>query len=360
MKNSIGTSIILTVFGESHGKAVGVVIDGLTPGLEVSDELIKEALTKRRPLNNETQRKELDNYEILSGVYNGYTTGTPLCLIVYNENNKNSDYDEWRNLARPSQVDYSAYCKYHGYEDYHGSGHFSGRVTAGIVASAAILRQALEKKGIYIGSHILSFGKKQDQKFNGTLAELQSLKEKDIPFLQLSKEDFDEEIKKALLNNDSIGGQIETEIIGLPAGVGEPWFDSLESKISQALFGIGGIKGIDFGLGFEQTNQFGSRVNDEFYLEKGKIKTKTNNSGGLNGGITNGMPVLFKVAVKPTASISKKQKTVNFVELKEAELELIGRHDPAFVRRLCIVIDSLISFIIADMLVLRYGTDYLK
>ena len=361
MKNSIGTSIILTVFGESHGPAVGAIVDGLAPGIEINYEEIDKMLLRRRPNGlTDTSRVEIDEYQFLSGVYNGKTTGTPLCVIIPNKDIKGADYDSWRGLARPNHADYSGYMKYHGFEDYHGSGHFSGRVTAGIVVIGAILKTALKKKGILIGSHILKCGKVEDIHFEGKNEEIESLENKFIPTLNNIEKDIEKEILKAKEANDSIGGLIETMVIGHPAGVGEPWFDSVESLISQAMFAVGGVKGIEFGDGFKMANAHGSEVSDNFNIKNGKIVTKTNHSGGINGGITNGMPIIFTVAIKPTSSIGKEMETVDFIKNEEATLKLVGRHDPSIVRRVNVVIEAMTAIVMADLLAQRYGTDYLR
>ena len=357
MKNTFGTSVCTTVFGESHGPAIGVVIDGLSPGIEVDTELINKQLKKRRPSGKtDTPRVENDNYEILSGVFNGKTTGTPIAIVIPNENTKSKDYNY--GVARPSHADYTAYMKYHGYEDYRGGGHFSGRVTAGLVAGGAIAISALKKLGINIGTHILSCGDAKDTSFNNIEKEISLLEDKSFPVIDdKSEEKITNAILKARESNDSIGGKIETAITGVPAGVGEPWFDSVESILSHALFSIGGIKGIEFGIGSDFAAMLGSEANDSFEYENGEVVTTTNNNGGINGGITNGMPIIFKCTVKPTPSISKEQNTVNFITKENATLEIKGRHDPAIIRRICVVVDSVCALALCDILAQKYGTD---
>ena len=357
MKNTFGTSVCTTVFGESHGPYIGVVIDGISPGLEVDVEFISKQLKKRRPGGKtDTPRVENDNFEIISGVFNGKTTGTPITIIIPNENTKSKDYNY--GIARPSHADYTAYMKYHGYEDYRGGGHFSGRVTASLVAGGAIAISALKMLGINIGTHILTCGDTCDTSFKDIENEIKLLEEKDFPVI---KEESEEKIIKAILsareNGDSIGGKIETAILGLPAGIGEPWFDSLESILSHALFSIGGIKGVEFGIGSDFARVNGSVANDKFKVENGKIITETNNNGGINGGITNGMPVIFTCTVKPTPSISKSQETVNFLTMENTKLEIKGRHDPAIIRRICVVVDSVCALAVCDIIAQRYGTD---
>lgn len=357
MKNTCGNSVSLTLFGESHGKAIGAVIDGLAPGITVSEDNIKRLLSRRRPDGaTSTPRIEKDSFEILSGVFGGKTTGTPIAIVIPNENTKSSDYTY--GIARPSHADYSAYCKYHGFEDYRGGGHFSGRITAALVAAGAIFIDALEGIGIKLGTHILSCAGISDRCFDDAAMDVESLKNSDFPVLSAESADaITKEILSAREKGDSVGGITQSAVIGLPAGLGEPWFDSVEGVLSKALFAIGGIKGVEFGLGFGFNTKSGAQVNDAFEIKNGKIATKTNNNGGINGGITNGMPVIFQCAVKPTPSVSIEQNTVNFVENTELLHSIKGRHDPAIIRRICPVIDSVSALVLCDMLALRYGTD---
>ena len=362
MRNTMGNSISLTVFGESHGEAVGVVIDGLCAGIRIDDEKIKSALARRRPnAKTDTARVEPDQYKIISGVFNGRTTGAPITIIVPNINVKSADYEKDAMLARPSHADYTAHVKYNGFEDYRGGGHFSGRVTAGIVCAGAIFESALENLGIYVGSHILSCKDSFDREFCDFYSDIKQLKGAEFPALdEKAKESIISEIIKAKENADSVGGVIETAIIGLEAGLGEPWFDSFEGQLSKALFSIGGIKGVEFGLGFGFAKANGSTANDQFAVLDGAVKTLSNNNGGINGGITNGMEVLFRCAVKPTPSIYKEQKTINMSSLENANLSIKGRHDPAIIRRICPVIDAISAFVVCDFLAIKHGTDVFR
>ena len=360
MSNSIGKSIVLTLFGESHGPYIGVVLDGLTAGIKINEEFINSQLAKRRPSGNiETARVEKDKYEIISGVFNGYTTGAPLCIIIPNENTKSSDYDKTYGIARPSHADYVAHMKYNGFEDYRGGGHFSGRLTAAIVAAGAICLDVLKKKDITIGTHILRCGNVQDTPFTNVKEEIEIVNNRMFPVISDVEEKMADEIFKAKMDEDSIGGIIQTAINNLPVGLGEPWFDSFEGVISNAMFSIGGIKGVEFGAGFGFADLVGSTANDAFEYKNGKVITTSNNNGGINGGITNGMPVIFNAAVKPTPSISKQQQSINFIKQEDSCLELVGRHDPAIIRRICIVVTSLVAIVVCDQLVQRYGQDYL-
>ena len=327
MKNTFGQSVAITLFGESHGAAVGAVIDGLAPGIEVDTEFIKSQLARRRPSGKtDTPRVENDNFQILSGVFNGKTTGTPITIVIPNENTKSGDYSY--GVARPSHADYTAYMKYHGSEAYRGGGHFSGRVTAALVAAGAIALSVLKKHGIHIGTHIWTCGRVVDKMFEDTDSienAILSLQGKAFPvILDEVAEQIQGEILYASQKNDSIGGWIETAITGVPAGVGEPWFDSVEGVLSHALFSIGGIKGVNFGRGVGFHSLFGSDANDAFRYEKGQVVTATNNNGGINGGITNGMPIIFNCAVKPTPSISKEQETVNFLTAENTTIKITG------------------------------------
>lgn len=334
MKNTFGNSISVTLFGESHGPAIGVVLDGLAAGMDVNEEVIADFLSKRRPSSElETARREEDHFQILSGVFNGKTTGTPLAIMIPNEDTRSKDYTY--GPARPSHADYAAFCKYHGFEDYRGGGHFSGRLTAALVAAGGILIPALEKKGMQIETHIVRCG-------------------------GVSDGDFDEPIRKAAADNDSVGGVTQTTITGLPSGLGEPWFDSVESELSHILFSVGGVKGVEFGSGFALADMRGSEANDPLRInDAGEVYTETNHNGGINGGITNGMPVVFRCAIKPTASIAQNQKTIDFQKQENMEFCVTGRHDPAIVRRACPVIDSVTAIVAADLLTMRFGTDYL-
>lgn len=361
MKNTIGNSITMTVFGESHGPAIGVVLDGLTPGLRVDKEFISRQLSLRRPSGRtDTARVEKDEFTILSGEYQGYTTGTPLTIVIPNENTRSGDYDSLRARPRPSHADYTAQMKYHGFQDPRGGGHFSGRVTAAIVAAGAICLQALEEKGIKIGTHILSCGTVKDVSFSDFNAEIDNLGNKTFPVISDVESAMIEQITSAAAQGDSVGGVIQTAITGVPAGVGEPWFDSLEGVISRAVFAVGGIKGIEFGLGFGFSHKYGSQANDNFCMHDGKVATQSNNNGGINGGISNGMPIVFNMAVKPTPSIARTQQTVDMETGEQVELNIKGRHDPAIIRRICIVVTSLLAVVMCDVLAQRFGTDYLK
>lgn len=353
--------MILTLAGESHGPAICAVLDGLAPGIPVDEAFIARQLSLRRPQGpSDTPRCEADEFKVVSGVFNGFTTGAPLCILIPNEDVRGDDYDALHGLARPSHADFTAHHKYAGFEDYRGGGHFSGRITAGIVAAGAVALTALGAKGIRVGTHILSCGRVKDREFVDFEKDIDALDGKAFPVLDEIGDKMEERILAARARRDSVGGVVQTAVTGMPVGVGEPWFDSLEGVLARALFSIGGIKGVEFGSGFALCDMFGSQANDAFVLKDGRVRTETNHSGGINGGLSNGMPIVFNCAVKPTPSISRVQKTVDFLTGEEAVLRLRGRHDPAIVRRVCIVVTSLTAIVLCDMLALRYGTDYLR
>ncbi len=362
MKNTFGNSITLTIFGESHGISVGAVIDGLAPGIDVDTEYIDKLLSLRRPSGNiSTSRTEPDEYTIESGVFNGKTTGTSICIRIPNTDTKSKDYSDTRWLARPSHADYTANCKYHGFEDYRGGGHFSGRITAAIVVAGAILLPALNKKGIKIGTHIKKCAGILDRDFSGDVFnEIDGLFNKNFATLddKVGSEMIDA-INMAKSEGNSVGGVLETIIVGVDAGIGEPMFDTVEGLIAHALYAIPGIKGVEFGAGFSIADMTGKQANDSFFMDCDTVRTKTNNAGGINGGITNGMPILFRCAVRPTPTISIEQNTIDINKKTDAILNSKGRHDPCIVHRARIVVDCITAFTVADMLCSRYGTDWL-
>ena len=361
MKNTFGNNVTLTIFGESHGPSVGCVLDGIAPGIPVDEEKIKELLSLRRPSGKiSTTRCETDEFVIQSGVFGGFTTGTPICIIIPNNDTRSSDYENVSHLARPSHADYTAHVKYRGFEDYRGGGHFSGRITAAIVAAAGILMPALNKKGIYIGTHIKNCGGLNDREFENYENDISTLLKLGFPVLDEDiSVSMQSEIEKAKSEGDSIGGILETAIVGLEAGVGEPWFDTLEGLLSHALFSIPAVKGVEFGLGFGFGDKKGSEANDPFVSENGIVATVTNNSGGINGGISNGMPIVFRTAVRPTPTIGKEQQTIDYVNLNDGVIIGKGRHDPCIAHRARIVVDAVSALVIADALATKHGTDWL-
>lgn len=362
MKNTFGNSVSITIFGESHGEAIGAILDGMAPGIAVDRDYIAYMLTLRRPNGKiSTPRQERDAFQLLSGVVNGKTTGTPITILIPNENVKSGDYAQMATVARPSHADFTAQCKYHGYQDTRGGGHFSGRITAALVAAGAICKYALEQKGIWIGTHVKRCAGISDRDFQNLQRDVESLSQKEFAVLDESAEEkMRQVILAAAAEGDSVGGILETVIIGMPAGIGEPWFDSVESMLSHMLFSIPAVKGIEFGAGFSLADIKGSEANDPMKMEHGRIITTTNNNGGINGGITNGMPIVFRTAIKPTPTIFKPQNTVDFHTMTETVLQPKGRHDPAIVHRARVVQDAAAAIVLCDALALRFGTDWLK
>ena len=425
MKNILGNVITLTVFGESHGPYIGGVIDGLPAGLKVDMEYIMKELDKRKSVSAlSTPRREADIPEFISGVRPAaedaeaaralpqyVTEGSPVAFLIRNGNTRSGDYDKLRGIALPGHADYTAEMKYDGHQDARGGGHFSGRLTAVMVAAGAILKQALEAKGIVIGSHIADLNGITDRSFvtfasvhtdapadttsacrnassdtptdtassntptdaptdansgtiamaGGTLADdLAKVNKMSFAVLDdVAGEAMQNRILAAREDRDSVGGILETAVTGLEPGIGEPLFSSIESELAKAVFSVGGVKGIEFGAGFGLAHMTGSEANDPFRIEDGKVVTTTNNNGGINGGISNGMPIIFRTVIKPTPSIGKVQDTVDFRTMENVRLEIGGRHDPAIIHRARVVIDSLTAFVLADLLCQRHGSDWL-
>ncbi|MBO6169111.1 MAG: chorismate synthase [Bacteroidales bacterium] len=363
MKNSIGTSVILTLAGESHGSMICAILDGLAPGIPVDEQFIAAQLSLRRPKGPaDTARREPDPFSIVSGVFEGHTTGAPVTILIPNGDVRSADYERNCGLARPSHADYTAHVKYDGFEDWRGGGHFSGRITAGIVAAGAIALTALERKGITVGTHILECAGVKDIPFDelDPSAQIEQVKVLEFPVLSDVREAMERRILDAKADLDSVGGIVQTAVCGFPAGVGEPWFGSVEGVIANALLSIGGIKGVEFGAGFSLAGMRGSEANDGFCVKDSRVLTSSNRSGGVNGGISNGMPLIFNAVVKPTPSIGRPQDSVDMASGAEAQLCISGRHDPAIVRRVSIVVSSLTAIVLCDLLAQHFGTDYLK
>ena len=356
MSGMWGSKIKLSIFGESHGNAIGITIDGLPAGFSIDMDKIMMEMARRAPGKSSlsTPRKESDIPEILSGYFEGKTTGTPLCAIIRNSNTKSKDYSKLKDVMRPGHADYTGAIRYKGFNDYRGGGHFSGRITAPLVFAGAICKQILEVKGIIVSAHINSIGKIKDCSFlESDISDelLNSFKEKELPLINTKLEDeMRHEILSARSSGDSIGGTIECAILGVSPGIGDPFFDSVESTLAHLMFSVPAVKGIEFGKGFDISKMRGSEANDEYYLENGNIKTKTNNNGGILGGITNGMPIIFNVAIKPTASIFKEQNAVNIVTMEETTLCIEGRHDPCIVQRALPVIEAVAAIGITELM----------
>lgn len=365
MKSTFGKNFTVSLFGESHGPAIGVVIDGLQAGLPLDLTYIRSQLDKRRAVGAlSTARQEADEFEIVSGFFNGRTTGTPLCLLIANQSTRSRDYEKTKNLLRPGHADYTAFAKYQGWQDYRGGGHFSGRLTAPLVAAGAVCRQILASHGIIIGSHLAKCAGIADASLpeepEALLAALQKLNELDFAVLDAAQgQAMQEAILAAKAQADSVGGVIETAVCGMPTGVGEPFFNSLESVLAHLLFSVPAVKGVEFGAGFALADMRGSQANDPLRIDdSGRIYTTSNNNGGINGGISNGMPIVFRTAVKPTPSIYQPQQTVDFAARANAELQIQGRHDPAIVHRARVVIDAVVAIGLVDLFCEAYGTNW--
>lgn len=351
-----GNKIKLSIYGESHGEAIGVVIDGIESGISIDMENIEKDMERRAPGRNNlsTQRKERDRPEILSGIFNGLTTGAPISVMIRNFDKHSKDYSNIKDVMRPGHADYTGYVRYNGFNDYRGGGHFSGRITAPLVFAGAFAKEILKKKGIFIGSHIKQVGEVHDESFNSLDLNKElfnELLDKELPLIDSDKIDkVKDEILSHKMNLDSIGGVIECGVVGLKAGVGNPFFDSLESTISHLAFSVPAVKGIEFGAGFDFANMKGSDANDEYYVENGEVKTYSNNNGGIIGGISNGMPIIFRVAIKPTASISKEQRSFNIKTMENESLTVVGRHDPCIVQRAAVVIEAIAAISILELI----------
>ena len=363
MKNTFGNEITITVFGESHGPAIGCVIDGLPSGFKVDMDRIANDMEQRRAVGSiSTGRKEADETEILSGIKDGMTEGTPVAIMIRNTNVRREDYDALRYLARPSHADYAAEIRYKGFQDASGGGHFSGRLTAPITAAGSILRQMLEKKGILIGSHINNLHGIEDDPLLEHEIEttLRNLNAKQFAVINdETGEQMKKAIEKAREEQNSLGGILETAVIGIEAGIGEPIFDSVESRLSSALFSIPAVKGVSFGAGFGFAEMTGREANDRFTVWHKGIATITNHNGGINGGITNSMTIRFNTVIKPTPSIGLEQTTVDFKKRENTTIAIKGRHDPAIIHRVRVVVDSMTAIVLADMLATAHGNQWL-
>lgn len=361
MSANWGKNITVSIFGESHGVALGINIGGLPSGFPVDLEAIKKDMARRAPGQNEltTSRKEPDSFEVLSGYFEGKTTGSPLAIIIRNTNQRSGDYSVLKDVLRPGHADYSGKMRYENNNDYRGSGHFSGRITAPLVFAGSLAKQLLKSQGINVGCHIKSIGNVEGRSFNlnelnGDL--LESLQSMDFPTLEGNDAVA---MKKAIVDakalEDSIGGVIEVAVTGVRPGIGNPFFDSVESRLSSMMFSVPAVKGIEFGAGFEISKMLGSEANDEIYMEDGEIKTVSNNNGGIIGGISTGMPIQFRLAIKAPASIGREQNTINFATGEKTKLKVEGRHDPCIVPRAMVVVEAATALTILDFLLEKKG-----
>lgn len=354
MSSMYGTTLKLSIFGQSHSRAIGMTLDGLPAGLPVEEGALAAFLARRAPGSTDlgTARKERDQPEFLSGLVNGRTCGAPLTAVIWNGDAHSADYSEIADRPRPGHADFTAQMKYHGWQDVAGGGHFSGRLTAPLCIAGGICLQQLERAGVRIAAHIASVGSVADRRFDpmGELPEtLDALAA--APLAVLSQEAGDamrREILTAQAAGDSVGGTIECLIDGLPAGLGDPMFDGLENRLAQVIFAIPAVKGLEFGAGFSAAALRGSQHNDVFTMEHGRVRTRTNRHGGILGGISSGMPVLFRIAVKPTPSIAMEQETVSFSGGCDAPLRIRGRHDPCIVPRAVPCVEAAAALAVYD------------
>lgn len=357
MSSNFGEKVKITIFGQSHSEAIGVVIDGLPVGEAIDMEQVQQFMERRAPGRNaySTPRKEGDVPRVVSGLFEGKTCGAPICAIIENTNTRSKDYDKLKDLPRPGHADFTAWVKYDGYNDHRGGGHFSGRLTAPLCFAGAVCKQILERKGIHVGAHILSIKGVKDASFDAVSVDANTLKTVAAKSFPVQEDAAGEAMQAAIAaakeQGDSVGGIIECVVTGLPVGVGEPMFDGLESRLAAAVFAIPAVKGVEFGAGFGVADLFGSENNDDFiYNADGTVETKTNNHGGSLGGISSGMPLVFRAAFKPTPSISKEQDTISISKRENDKLAVVGRHDPCIVPRAVPCVEAAAAVAILDLL----------
>ena len=356
MTSCWGQHIHLSIFGESHGPMIGAVIDGLPSGFTIDEAQIAAEMDRRSARGKDlaTPRKEADRVRIVSGYFNGKTTGTPLTGIIENGNTHSSDYEKTKNKMRPGHADYTAFLRYGGFQDYRGGGHFSGRLTAPMVFAGAVAKQILAQKvpALSVGSRIVQIGQVRDSSVLGP-KDYAALQYADAGFPVadgMLKDAMIREITEARAQKDSVGGVVEGYITGVPGGLGSPIFDNVESRLASFLFAIPAVKGVSFGSGFHISGMRGSEANDAFRMEDGHVVTATNHNGGINGGITNGMPIVFRVAFKPTPSIAQTQATIDMATRENTELAIQGRHDPCIVIRALPVVESAAALCLLDLM----------
>lgn len=353
MSSTYGENLKLSIFGQSHGPAIGMTLDGIPAGLPVDFDILQQFLNRRAPGQNEwsTPRREEDRPEFLSGILEGFTCGAPIAAVIHNKNTRSGDYANLKDCPRPGHADYTAQVKYGGFQDAAGGGHFSGRLTAPLCIAGGLCKQWLEQLGIRISARIVSIGGEHDDaSFDPMDPKLDAVRE-DFPVLtQTGAEKMRHKIASARAQGDSVGGIIECAATGLPAGLGEPMFGGVESRIAQIVYGIPAVKSVSFGIGAEAGQLLGSECNDAYTISDGQVKTLTNHSGGILGGITNGMPMLFRCTIKPTPSISRPQQSVSLRQGTQQELTVKGRHDPCIVPRAVPVVEAAVAIAIYDLI----------
>ena len=353
MSSTYGENLKLSIFGQSHGPAIGMTLDGIPAGLPVDLEKLQTFLNRRAPGQNDwsTPRREEDRPEFLGGLLDGFTCGAPIAAMIRNKNTRSGDYENLKDCPRPGHADYTAQIKYGGFQDAAGGGHFSGRLTAPLCIAGGLCKQWLEELGINIAARIVSIGGENDAfEVDPTNPQINAISTDFPVFSHDAADRMQKKIAEARAEGDSVGGIIECYITGLPVGLGEPMFGGVESKIAQIIYGIPAVKGLEFGSGFYCSSLYGSMVNDTFTVEDGTIRTVTNHSGGILGGITNGMPVIFTVAFKPTPSISRPQQSISLSKGEINTLEIKGRHDPCIVPRAVPVVESAAAIAIYDLI----------
>ena len=352
MSSTYGESLKLSIFGQSHGAGIGMTLDGIPAGLPVDTDKLQAFLNRRAPGQNDwsTPRKEADKPDFLSGLLDGYTCGAPIAAVIYNTNTRSGDYANLKDNPRPGHADYTAQIKYGGFQDAAGGGHFSGRLTAPLCIAGGLCKQWLEEMGITVSAHIEMIHGVRDDSFNPLQPETDQVRP-DFPVLNSQAgTKMQEAIAKARSEGDSVGGIIECAVTGLPAGIGEPMFGGIEGKLSQIIFGIPAIKGVEFGAGQAFAHKTGSEMNDTYTLQDGQIRTVTNHAGGILGGISSGMPVIFRAVVKPTPSIGKPQQGISISKMEPQELAVKGRHDPCIVPRAVPVVEAAAAIAIYDLI----------
>lgn len=352
MSSTYGENLKLSIFGQSHGPAIGMTLDGIPAGLSVDEDALQAFLNRRAPGQNHwsTPRREEDRPEFLGGILDGYTCGAPIAAVIYNKNTRSGDYANLRDCPRPGHADYTAQIKYGGFQDSAGGGHFSGRLTAPVCIAGGLCKQWLEEMGIRIGAHILEIGPERDARFDPVCPQLEAIGT-EFPVIDPDAGNrMRETIARVNARGDSVGGLIQCAIVGLPAGVGEPMFGGVESRLAQILYGIPAVKGCWFGSGAPSCLFTGSQFNDSFAIEDGKVVTRTNHNGGVLGGITTGMPVVFEVLIKPTPSISQPQQSVSLSKMEQTTLTIQGRHDPCIVPRAVPVVEAAAAIALYDMI----------
>lgn len=365
MSANFGRQFRLSIFGESHGGGIGMVIDGIPAGFPIDEDAIAYHMARRAPGNDPTAtaRKEPDRVKIVSGILDGHATGAPLCGIIENTNTRSGDYAQLRSRMRPGHADYAGFVKYGGYNDPRGGGHFSGRITAPLVFAGSIARQILQKQGVTVGAHIAAIGPLADTRFDPvslTADALTALHESRFPLLNTSMEQpMRAHIDAARMRQDSTGGVIECAATGVRAGVGSPFFDSLESVTAHLLFSVPAVKGVEFGDGFAISAMHGSEANDPMRVVNGHVTCTSNHNGGITGGITNGMPVVLRAAIKPTPSISRTQRSVNIETMQDTDLSITGRHDPCIVPRAVVVIESALALALCELMMDDAATHFI-